>query len=98
MRIGNRPLVMVNKVLNRLKYTRNLCALPLRSLQTLGSFYTALLIGQLSRLFMRTVLLSAAALFGIALWAMAVYSDGAMAGNVPVDGYGVSSVSVAKTF
>ncbi len=39
----------------------------------------------------RATLLSLAALAGICLWGLAVYSEGAIAGNVPVDGYGVSS-------
>lgn len=42
---------------------------------------------------MRTVILTAGALFGIALWGMAVYTGGANAGNVPVDGYGVSRLA-----
>jgi hypothetical protein len=39
---------------------------------------------------MRTALLTTAALTAIALWGLAVYTDGAIAGHVPVDGYGVS--------
>ena len=42
---------------------------------------------------MRAALLSLVTLFGIALWGLAVYSEGAIAGNVPLDGYGVSAVS-----
>ena len=43
---------------------------------------------------LRATLLSAATIFGISLWGMAVYSDGAIAGNAPVDGYGVSAVTL----
>lgn len=39
----------------------------------------------------RTVFLSAATLFGISFWGLAVYTDGAMAGKVPSDGYGISA-------
>ena len=45
----------------------------------------------------RATLLSLAALAGICLWGLAVYSEGAVAGNVPLDGYGVSnSVTVGR--
>ena len=43
---------------------------------------------------LRATLLSLATLFGITLWGMAVYSDGAVAGNAPLDGYGVSAISI----
>ena len=42
---------------------------------------------------MRTVILTVGALLGITLWGMAVYTDGANAGNVPADGYGVSRLA-----
>lgn len=42
---------------------------------------------------MRIAFLSAFALFAISLWGLAVYTDGAIAGNVPLDGYGVSAAS-----
>lgn len=42
---------------------------------------------------LRAMLLSIATIFGISLWGIAVYSDGAVAGNAPVDGYGVSAVT-----
>lgn len=42
----------------------------------------------------RATLLSVAALVGISFWGLAVYTEGAVAGNVPLDGYGVSSQSV----
>ena len=41
----------------------------------------------------RATFLSLATLFGIMLWGLAVYSDGAIAGNVPLDGYGVSALA-----
>ncbi len=43
----------------------------------------------------RAVLLTFAMIAATSLWGLAVYTDGAMAGNVPVDGYGVS-VSVRQ--
>lgn len=39
---------------------------------------------------MRAMFLSIVTLLGITLWGLAVYSEGAIAGNVPSDGYGVS--------
>lgn len=39
---------------------------------------------------MRTALLSAAAMLGIMFWGLSVYTEGAIAGNVPTDGYGIS--------
>ena len=41
---------------------------------------------------LRATLLSLATLFGISLWGLAVYTDGAVAGGTPVDGYGVSAL------
>ena len=41
---------------------------------------------------LRTAFLSAATLVAISFWGLAVYSDGALAGKAPVDGYGVSAV------
>lgn len=43
---------------------------------------------------MRAAFLATAALVAITFWGMAVYTDGAVAGNVPVDGYGVSLQAV----
>lgn len=40
---------------------------------------------------MRTAFLLIAAIFAIALLGMSVYTEGAIAGNVPTDGYGVSA-------
>lgn len=39
---------------------------------------------------MRATLLTLAMMLATSLWGLAVYTEGAMAGNVPVDGYGVS--------
>ncbi|MEO1700993.1 MAG: hypothetical protein AAFR71_02995 [Pseudomonadota bacterium] len=39
---------------------------------------------------MRAALLAIGTLIGISLWGMAVYTDGAVASNAPLDGYGVS--------
>ncbi|WP_223476294.1 hypothetical protein [Oricola indica] len=38
----------------------------------------------------RAAFLSAATLLAISFWGLAVYTDGALAGKVPSDGYGVS--------
>lgn len=43
---------------------------------------------------MRTAFLTAAAMLGIAFWGLSVYTEGAVAGNVPVDGYGISAVQI----
>ena len=43
----------------------------------------------------RAAVLSAGMLVAISFWGLAVYTDGAMAGKVPVDGYGVSIATVA---
>ncbi|HMQ58704.1 MAG TPA: hypothetical protein PKE65_09155 [Rhizobiaceae bacterium] len=40
----------------------------------------------------RATLLSTAMVLGILFWGMAVYSDDAIAGKVPSDGYGVSAL------
>lgn len=40
----------------------------------------------------RAVFLSAATLIAISFWALAVYTEGAMAGKAPADGYGISAV------
>lgn len=45
---------------------------------------------------LRTAFLSAATLLAISFWGMAVYTDGAAAGNVPTDGYGISLISTAS--
>ncbi|WP_306127164.1 hypothetical protein [Roseitalea sp. MMSF_3516] len=42
------------------------------------------------------MLLSLATLFGISLWGLSVYSEAAITGNVPVDGYGVSANFVSS--
>lgn len=42
---------------------------------------------------MRTALLSAAAMLAIMFWGLSVYTEGAIAGNVPADGYGISVVA-----
>ncbi|MEO1746546.1 MAG: hypothetical protein AAFR13_08455 [Pseudomonadota bacterium] len=39
---------------------------------------------------MRAALLTLGTLVAITLWGLAVYSDGAVAGHAPADGYGVS--------
>jgi hypothetical protein len=40
---------------------------------------------------LRTAFLSTATLVAISFWGLAVYSDGALAGKAPVDGYGISA-------
>ena len=40
----------------------------------------------------RAVFLTMSSLLAIAFWGLAVYSDGALAGKVPADGYGISAV------
>ncbi|MCI5078471.1 hypothetical protein [Oricola sp.] len=44
----------------------------------------------------RAAFLSAATLLAISFWGLAVYTDGAMAGKVPSDGYGVSASDFAS--
>jgi hypothetical protein len=39
----------------------------------------------------RAAVLSAGMLLAISFWGLAVYTDGAMAGKVPADGYGISA-------
>ena len=41
---------------------------------------------------MRVALLTLGMLVSITFWGLAVYTDGAVASNAPVDGYGVSVV------
>ena len=41
----------------------------------------------------RALLLTFSSLLAIAFWGLAVYSDGALAGKVPADGYGISVVA-----
>lgn len=43
----------------------------------------------------RAAFLSAATLLAISFWGLAVYTDGAMAGKVPSDGYGISAGRIA---
>lgn len=43
----------------------------------------------------RAAVLSAGMLIAISFWGLAVYTDGAMAGKVPVDGYGISVSKIA---
>ena len=38
----------------------------------------------------RAAMLTLAMMMATSLWGLAVYTDGALAGNVPADGYGVS--------
>lgn len=45
---------------------------------------------------LRATFLSAATVLAIALWGMAVYTDGAISGQVPADGYGVSTASAVS--
>jgi hypothetical protein len=40
----------------------------------------------------RTIFLSVGMVFAISFWGLAVYSEGALAGKVPADGYGISAV------
>ena len=39
----------------------------------------------------RAAVLSAGMLLAISFWGLAVYTEGAMAGKVPSDGYGISA-------
>jgi hypothetical protein len=43
----------------------------------------------------RAAVLSAGMLLAISFWGLAVYTDGAMAGKVPSDGYGISADGIA---
>lgn len=42
----------------------------------------------------RAAVMSAGLLLAISFWGLAVYTDGAMAGKGPGDGYGISAASV----
>jgi len=44
----------------------------------------------------RAAVLSAGMLLAISFWGLAVYTDGAMAGKVPTDGYGISAGTMAS--
>lgn len=44
----------------------------------------------------RTMFLSAITLLSISLWGLAVYTEGAAAGKVPADGYGISAISTVQ--
>lgn len=45
---------------------------------------------------LRAAILSAATLLAISFWGLAVYTDGAVAGQVPADGYGISAQVTAS--